>query len=63
MSGKERIKLNLTPTNFSNLGSTLGTSNTNATGAIFVAVSYDYMRIKVKGGKARVYYQREVPAN
>jgi hypothetical protein len=63
MSGKERIKLNLTPTNFSNLGSTLGTSSSNATGAIFVAVSYDYMRIKVKGGKARVYYQREVPAN
>jgi hypothetical protein len=62
MSGKERIKLNLTPTNFSALGSTLGTSSSNATGAIFVAVSYDYMRIKVKGGKARVYYQREVPS-
>ena len=63
MSGKERIKLNLTSAQFTALANTLGTSATNANGAIFVAVSYDYMRIKVKGGKARVYYQREVPSN
>ena len=63
MSGKERIKLNLTATNFTDLATNLGTSSSNATGAIFVAVSYDYMRIKVKGGKARVYYQREVPSH
>lgn len=63
MSGKERIKLNLTAANFTALATDLGTTSSNATGAIFVAVSYDYMRIKVKGGKARVYYQREVPSN
>ena len=62
MSGKERIKLSLTSAQFTALATDLGTSATNATGAIFVAVSYDYMRIKVKGGKARVYYQREVPS-
>lgn len=63
MSGKERIKLNLTSAQFTALATDLGTSSSNANGAIFVAVSYDYMRIKVKGGKARVYYQREVPSN
>ena len=62
MSGKEKIVVNLTAANFTALCNRLGTTATNPAGAVFVAVSYDYMRIKVKQGKARVYYQREVPA-
>ena len=62
MSGKEKIVLNLSAANFTALCNKLGTSATNSNGAVFVAVSYDYMRIKVKQGNARVYYQREVPS-
>lgn len=59
MSGKEKAVLTLSAADFAALGTNCGTSATNATGAIFVAVSYDYMRIKVKAGNARVYYSRE----
>ena len=63
MSGKEKIVVNLTAANYTALCTKLGsTSPASANGAVFVAVSYDYMRVKVKQGKARVYYQREVPA-
>jgi hypothetical protein len=52
LGGKEKVVLSLTAGNVSD--------NTTALGAtqVFVAVSYDYLRIKVKGGNARVSYNR-----
>ena len=52
LSGKEKAVLTLSAndvaTNTQQLGST----------QVFVAVSYDYLRIKVKGGNARISYNR-----
>ena len=53
MSGKEKIVLNWSASDFTALSTNCGSS------PVFVAVSYDYMRIKVKNGNARVYYTRE----
>lgn len=52
LSGKEKAVLSLSAANITNL-STIG-----MTTPVFVAVSYDYMRIKVKNGQARVSYNR-----
>ena len=52
LSGKEKAVLSLTADDVTNNGSVLGTNQ------VFVAVSYDYLRIKVKGGNARVSYNR-----
>jgi len=52
-SGKEKIVLTLTAQNISDMATNCGAT------PIFVAVSYDYLRIKVKNGNARVYYNRE----
>jgi hypothetical protein len=48
LSGKEKAVITLSEDDVSKLPSN----------AVFVAVSYDYMRIKVKGGQARVAYNR-----
>ena len=53
MSGKEKAVLNLTNADLSALTANCGAN------PVFVAVSYDYMRIKVKNGNARVYYNRD----
>ena len=51
MSGKERIVVNLTSTQATALTTNLGTP-------VFVAISYDYMRINCWQGKASVKYNR-----
>ena len=53
MSGKEKAVINLNTADFATLASACGPS------PVFVAISYDYMRIKVAKGNARVYYSRE----
>lgn len=55
MSGKEKVVLTLSPTDITNLTANCGSN------PILVAISYDYMRIRVKHQAARVYYQREIP--
>jgi hypothetical protein len=52
LSGKEKAVLSLTADDVSANTTLLGSS------PVFVAVSYDYVRIKVKGGNARVSYNR-----
>ena len=51
MSGKERIVINLSSAQAENLVDNLGTP-------VFVAISYDYMRINCWQGKASVKYNR-----
>lgn len=53
MSGKEKAVVNLSASDFTTLSANCGAS------PVFVAISYDYMRIKVNKGNARVYYSRE----
>ena len=53
MSGKEKAVVNMNATDFATLASACGSQ------PVFVAISYDYMRIKVTRGNARVYYSRE----
>jgi hypothetical protein len=53
MSGKEKAVVNLSASDMTALTANCGTA------PLFVAISYDYMRIKVTKGNARVYYSRE----
>ena len=52
-SGREKVCLTFSSGDITALTANCGTN------PLFVAVSYDYMRIKVKNGNARVYYSRE----
>jgi hypothetical protein len=52
LSGKEKAVLTLSAADVTANASALGSTQ------VFVAVSYDYLRIKVKGGNARVSYNR-----
>jgi hypothetical protein len=58
MSGKEKIVVTQNATDFTAAVTNIGASGA-LTNCVFVAVSYDYMRIKVNKGNARVYYSRE----
>ena len=53
MSGKEKALVNLSAGDYAALAGNCGAK------PVFVAISYDYMRIKVNRGNARVYYSRE----
>jgi len=53
MSGKEKAVITQTATDFATIATNCGST------PVFVAISYDYMRIKVNNGNARVYYSRE----
>jgi len=53
MSGKEKAVVFQDATDFGTIATNCGAT------PVFVAISYDYMRIKVNKGNARVYYSRE----
>ena len=57
MSGKEKIVVTQNAADFTTAVTNIGASGA-LTNCVFVAVSYDYMRIKVNKGNARVYYSR-----
>jgi len=60
LSGKEKAVLSITERDLQGINNWLAYQNTENTPSnpVFVAVSYDYMRIKVKGGNARISYNR-----
>jgi hypothetical protein len=53
MSSREKVVVNLSASDYASLAANCGAN------PVFVAVSYDYMRLKVVRGAVKVYYSRE----
>ena len=58
LSGREKAVLTISESDITNMNYWLEYANSSNVTPVFVAVSYDYMRIKVKNGNARVAYNR-----